>query len=155
MSDSPAQTVKSGSRSSKQEPSYGHLLLVWFLVGFSLMGLGLDLHQATPVTIPVSSLNAGLLFGTVVVVSLWIAGFRPSLGASAIYFTTQLIVHLVLALILALTLPGSTSEPWVDVGLRVLSIILAATLGFTTVGRRGRDRLRQQGQRLVQSLMAN
>ena len=119
------------------------------------MGFGSDLYEATPVAIPDSSLNAGLLFGTLVVASLWIVGFRPSLGASVIYFTTQLIVHLLLVLTLALTLPGSTSEPWVEVSLRTLSIILAATLGFTTIGRRGRDWFRQHGQRLVESRTAN
>ena len=150
MTQSPAQTEQSGPRDTGQDSSFGSLLLVWFLVGLSLTGLGLDLHRALPVLIPVSPVNGGLLFGTVVVVALWIAGFRPPLRASTTYFFTQLAVHL----LLALAFGGATPEPWRDVGLRVLSIGAAATVSFTDVGRRARNWLRQQGWRLLQSLAA-
>lgn len=132
-------------RSTVQDPSFSHLFLVWFLVGFSLMGLGWDLYEAVPVAFPVSSMGAGLLFGTIVVVSLWIAGFYPPLWGSAMYFITQLGFHLLLVLVLL----GGTLGPWQDVGLRVLSIGLAATLSFTDFGRNGRKWLRQRGRSLL------
>lgn len=149
MNDTSTQARNSDSHSTGEKPSYGHLLLVWVFLGVSLMGLGSDLYQAMSVAFPLSSLNAGLLFGTSVVISVWVAGFRPSLGASAVYFSTQLIVHLLMTVMLALAVPGSTSGPWMDVILRGLSIIFATVLAFHTIGRQGADWLRQHGQRLL------
>ncbi len=146
MNRSTAQT----KQSTRQDRSLGGLLLVWFLVGFSLAGLGLDLHRALSVSIPVSPVSGGLLFGTVVVVVLWIAGFRPSLQASTAYFLTQSAVHL----LLVLAIGSATAEPWRDVSIRVLSISVAAAVSFTDVGRRLRNWVRQRSWRLLQSLAA-
>ena len=143
---------QSSSRSAKSDSSFSRLLLVWFLVGSSFFGLGWDLADAVPVTIPVSSMGAGLLFGTVLVVLLWLAGFRPSLSASGGYFIAEMGFHYLLILASNLfLLSEATLSPWQEVRLRSLSITLAVALVFTSSGRQVRRYLRRFGRKLVKT----
>jgi hypothetical protein len=121
--------------------SLPRLLAFWLLVGFSLFGLGWDVADALGPTVPLSGMGAGLLFGTVVVAVLWIAGVRPPLLASLGYFLAQPL----LALGLSLTLPalGITVEGWAAVAVRAASIALAALLAFGVPW--GRVRRRVEG----------
>jgi len=143
------------SRAARSDPpekssSFRRLLLVSLLVGVSLAGLGSDLLGAISVSLPVSSMGGGLVFGTVVVSSLWVAGFRPSLAASGAYFLGQLVAHLLLSgAFVAVVGSGASLESWHEVGLRSLSIGLTATLCFTGVGSRVGDWVRRRGRRLL------
>jgi hypothetical protein len=121
--------------------SLPRLLAFWLLVGFSLFGLGWDVADALGPVVPLSGMGAGLLFGTIVVAVLWIAGVRPPLLASLGYFLAQPL----LALGLSLTLPavGVTVDGWVAVAVRAASIALAALLAFRVPW--GRVRRRVEG----------
>lgn len=143
---------QSSSEPTKRNSSFSRLLLVWFLVGPSLFGLGWDLADAVPVTVPVSSMGAGLLFGTVLVAFFWVAGFRLSLSASGGYFITEMGLQYLLILCGDLFLfSGSMLSPWQEVLLRGLSIALAAAFVFTNSGRRVRDFVRKSGRKLVKT----
>ena len=140
------------SNPSKRDSSLSHLLLVWFLVGSSFFGLGWEIADAVPVSISISSAEAGLLFGTVVVALLWIAGFRPSLSASGGYFIAEMGLHYLLILGGNLfLLSEGTLSPWQEVLLRSFSIALAAGLVFTSSGRQVRDFVRKCGRKLVKT----
>ncbi len=65
---------------AERTPSFGHLLLVWLLVGPSLWSLGTAVAAAIQAELPLSTMGVGLLFGTIVVVSFWTAGFQPHSG---------------------------------------------------------------------------
>jgi len=140
MSQSSDRAGTPGSGSAEQPSRLGHLLAVWVLVGYSLIGLGWDLYRALVQTHLVSAIGAGLLFGTVTVVALWLGGFRPSIRASATYFLSQLGIHLLLAVVSA----GVTLRPWRAVAIRLLSIAIAAAFSFTAAGSRSREWLRQR-----------
>jgi len=128
--------------SADRTPSFGHLLLVWVLVGSSLWSLGAAVADAIQVELPLSTMGTGLLFGTIIVVSFWTAGFQPSLAASLGYFITEQAIYLLL-LFGATFLFVPPSTPWVTVALQFCSICLAATLVFTPVGKQIRDGLRR------------
>ena len=128
--------------SADRTPLFGHLLLVWVLVGSSLWSLGVAVADAIQVELPLSTMGAGLLFGTIIVVSFWTAGFQPSLAASLGYFITEQAIYLLLLFgATFLLVPHST--PWATVALQFCSICLAATLVFTPVGKQIRDGLRR------------
>lgn len=134
----------------EKSPSLGRLLVVSLLVGFSLAGLGSDLLDVISVSLPVSSMGGGLVFGAAAVSSLWVAGFRPSLGASGAYFLGQLLASLLLTgAFVAVVGSGASPEPWHEVGLRGLSIGLTATLCFTGVGGRVGNWVRRRGRTLL------
>ncbi|WP_121821442.1 hypothetical protein [Halostella salina] len=139
------------SGSSEGAASLPGLLLVWLLVGPSFFGLGRELTDAVPLSVSLSSMGTGLLFGTLVVVSLWIVGVRPSPSATGGYFIAELGLHSLLAIGGGLFLPGWLVSPWYDVLLRSLSIALAAALVFTSSGRRVREFVRKQGLKLVKT----
>lgn len=124
------------------KPSFGHLLLVWFLVGSSFWTLGFALADAVQAAIPLSRMGAGLLFGTIVIVLLWSVGWHPSLPASAGYFLTEVVFNLLLFLGVNFVFSREFT-PWVEVGLHTTSITLAASLVFTNFGRKIRNRVRQ------------
>lgn len=126
--------------STDRTPSLGHLLLVWLLVGPSLWSLGTAVANAIQTELPLSTLGAGLLFGTVVVF-FWTAGFYPSLRASLGYFLAEQGIYLVLAVGIA-TVSVPVFTPWI--ALRFVSICLAATLAFTPAGTRIRNWLRRR-----------
>ncbi|MDL0139032.1 hypothetical protein PNP85_05890 [Halobacterium salinarum] len=86
-----------------------------------------------------------MLFETIAVAALWVAGFRPSLRASTLYFVVEQAVYL----LLALAFLGAEPGPWRAVGFHVLSIAGAALLSFTDGGRQSRRWLRHQGWRLL------
>ncbi len=140
------------SNSSRSDSSLLHLLLVWFLVGSSFFGLGWDIADVVPVSIPLSSMEAGLLFGTVVVSLLWTAGFRPPISASGGYFIAEMGLHflVVLGASLFLLAEGPLS-PWHEVVSRSLSVGLAAGLVFTTPGRRIRRYVWVLGRKFVKT----
>ncbi|AQL42399.1 hypothetical protein BV210_06580 [Halorientalis sp. IM1011] len=130
------------SPASEGKPSFGHLLLVWFLVGSSFWTLGLALFDAVPAVIPLSRLGAGLLFGTAVIVLLWSLGWHPSLPASAGYFVSEAAFSVLL--LSGITLVFSLElTPWGEVGLHTTAIVLAAALIFTDCGRQIRNWIRQ------------
>ncbi|MDQ2071832.1 hypothetical protein ACODNH_16295 [Haloarcula sp. NS06] len=134
--------------STDRAPSFGHLLLVWVLTGSSLWSLGATVADAIQVELPLSTMGTGLLFGTVVVVLFWIAGFQPSLAASFGYFVTEQVINIVLLFgTIFLFVPPST--PWATAVLQFSSICLAATLVFTPVGKQ----IRNSFQRSVRSLL--
>jgi hypothetical protein len=83
--------------------------------------------------LPLSTMGAGLLFGTVIVVLFWTAGFHPSLAASFGYFVLEQVIDLIL-LFGAVLLSVPLSIPWITVAFQLVSICLAATLVFTPVG---------------------
>ncbi|WP_353633916.1 hypothetical protein ABSL23_12235 [Halobacterium sp. NMX12-1] len=143
MSPSTTRTQHDGPR---EAPSLVHLLLVWFLVGGSFVGLGIDLHGALSVDAPPAAINAGLVFGTVVVAALWVAGFRPSLRASVGYFLLQNAAQLLLLIAVV-----SAASPWTEVAVRALSIAFAGALCFTDPGRRTVGWLRDQCWQLFES----
>ncbi|MUV59561.1 hypothetical protein [Halobacterium sp. CBA1126] len=135
----------SESAAPSQSASLGRLVAFWFLVGASLAGLWLGVHDALAVRLPVSSPTAAFAFSVVAAAALWTAGFRPSVRESAVYFLTHLAAHLLLVIAIA----GPTPNPWTATGLRVASVLCAATLGFASVGRQARQRLREAGRRLL------
>lgn len=140
------------SDSSRRDSSLSHLFLVWFLVGSSFFGLGWDVADAVPVSVPLSLMGAGLLFGTVVVALLWIAGFRPSLSASGGYFIAEMSFHFLLVLGgNFVRSSGATAPPWQEIALRCLSIALAAALVFTRSGRHARHFLWKRGRKFVET----
>ncbi|WP_115862920.1 hypothetical protein [Halorussus litoreus] len=142
----------SSSTTGKRSPSFVHLLFVWFLVGSSFSSLGWSVADAVPVAGPVSSMEAGLLFATVVVVGLWLAGFRPSISTSAGYFIAETGLHYLLILGGGLLLfSGGARSPWQEILLRSLSIALAAALVFTDSGRRLRGLARGLARKLVKT----
>ena len=117
--------------STNRTPSFGHLLLVWVLIGWSLGAAVVDAIQVEP---PLSTMGTGLLFGTIIVVSFWTAGFQPSLAASFGYFIIEQAINLLLLLgATFLFVPPST--PWATVALQLCSICLAVTLVFTPAGK--------------------
>jgi hypothetical protein len=122
--------------------SLGHLVAVWALFGLSLWPLGTTLAEVLPVTLSLSGLGTGLLFGTVVVASLWVAGVRPSIRASAGYFVTELAVRLSLLFGVALFL--ETFPPALELGYRLVPIGVATLLVFTAVGERLRECVRRR-----------
>lgn len=143
---------QSSSNSSKRDSSLSHLLFVWYLVGSSLFGLGWEIADAVPISVSISLMSPGLLFGTVVVALLWIAGFRPSLSASGGYFIAEMGLHFLLVLGGSLfLLSEGTLSPWQEVLLRSLSIALAAALVFTSSGRRVRGFIWKHGRKLVKT----
>lgn len=148
MSPSTSRTRVADDEGS-EAPSLGHLLLVWLLVGGSLVGLGIDLHGALPVDAPPAAINAGLVFGTVAVAALWAAGFRPSLRASLLYFVLQYAAQLLLFVVVVF--PGPAASPWADVAVHALSIAVAGALSFTDPGHRTLGWLRDQCWRLFES----
>lgn len=138
-----AQRAQDSERTSGSE-SLGHLLAVWFLVGSSFWRLGFSLVDATTTPLPLSRMGTGLLFGTLVVVALWVGGVRPSIGASAGYFLVETAGYTLLVLVVGpLFVPRVASWPLVEVAAGGLSITLAATLVFTDVGTTTRARTRQ------------
>ncbi|WP_128475940.1 hypothetical protein [Halorussus pelagicus] len=140
------------SNSPKRESSLVHFLFVWFLVGSSFFGPGWNIADAAPVSIPISSMEVGLLFGTVVVAVLWVAGFRPSISASGGYFIAETGLHYLLILGWSLFLPFEETLPvWQDVSLSSLSIALAAALVFTSTGRQARHFIWKHGRKLVKT----
>jgi peptidoglycan/LPS O-acetylase OafA/YrhL len=114
--------------------SFGHLLLVWLLVGYSFMALGWDLTEALPVAIPLAPIDAGLVFGTLVVCALWVAGVRPSLRVSLAYFGVHAVVR-VAATLLYLAIPGTTPGPWPEIGVDLVAILVAAACCLSGLGR--------------------
>ena len=124
---------------SQEAPSFGHLLAVWILVGWSLWSLGSDLVDVLPSVVPISQMGAGLLFGTVVVASFWVLGFRPSLLRSAGYFVVESVTRLFL--LFAAVFLGFEVGPWQILSLQCVSIGFAAMLAFTAVGERGLEHL--------------
>ena len=129
---------------SDRRDSFGYMLLVWVLVGFSLAGLGASVVMALPAGLPVSALGGGLLFGTVVFVALWVGGFRPSPGTAVGFFVVQGLCSLLLVVVVSGVLHVETGpSSWLTVGRRALAVVLAAVLVFGGVGRRGYDRLRE------------
>ncbi|MFB6223100.1 MAG: hypothetical protein ABEH86_05435 [Haloarcula sp.] len=128
------------SRDGSSTPSFGHLLLVWVLIGSSFWSLGFTLADATQIEIPLSRMDVGLLFGTIVVVLLWIVGFRPSLLASFGYFVTEQVISLFFVLGYVFV-PAAT--PWVEATLRATSITLTAILVFTDLGVQMRNTIRR------------
>ncbi|MFB9812970.1 hypothetical protein [Haloarcula sebkhae] len=134
--------------STDRAPSFGHLLLVWVLIGSSLWSLGATVADAIQVELPLSTMGTGLLFGTVVVVLFWTVGFHPSLAASFGYFVTEQVINIVL-LFGAIFLFVPPSTPWATAVLQFSSICLAATLVFTPVGKQIRTSFR----RSVRSLL--
>ncbi len=124
--------------SADRTPSFGHLLLVWVLVGSSLWSFGAAVADAIQVELPLSTMGTGLLFGTIIVVSFWRAGFRPSLAASLGYFITEQVIYLIL-LFGAIFLFVPPSTPWATAVLQFSSICLAVTLVFTPVGKQIRN----------------
>jgi len=140
------------SGSSEGDASLSGLLLLWLFVGPSFFGLGWELVDAVPLSVSLSSMGAGLLFGTLVVASLWIIGVRPSISASGGYCIAELGLHSLLAIGGGLFLfPEGDPSPWYGVLLRSVSIALAAALVFTGSGRRVRAFIRQQGRKLVKT----
>lgn len=137
------EELREASPTSEEKPSFGHLLLVWFLVGSSFRTLGFALVDAVPAAIPLSRMGAGLLFGTIVIVLLWSAGWHPSLPASAGYFVAEIALNILLLLAFNLVFSRKLT-PWMEVGLHTTSISLAATLVFTNYGRKIRNRVRQR-----------
>ena len=128
--------------SADRTPLFGHLLLVWVLVGSSLWSLGVAVADAIQVELPLSTMGAGLLFGTIIVVSFWTVGFRPSLAASFGYFVIEQVINIVLLFgTTFLFVPPST--PWATAVLQFCSICLAVTLVFTPVGKQIRNALRR------------
>jgi len=91
---------------TERTPSFGHLLLVWLLVGWSLWSLGSAVADATQVELPLSTIGVGLLFGTIIVVLFWTAGFQPSLAASFGYFVAEQAIDLILFSVLFCSLVG-------------------------------------------------
>lgn len=139
---------RAGDTFPDRTPSFGHLLLVWLLVGWSLWSLGSAVADAIRVELPLSTMGTGLLFGTVVVVLFWTSGFHPSLAASFGYFITEQVLDLILLFgTIFLFVPSAT--PWATVALQFVSICLAATLVFTPVGKQIRNVLR----RYIRSLL--
>lgn len=123
--------------------SFGHMLLVFALVGTSLAGVGAAVTDALAVG---RGLRNGLLVGTVGFVALWLGGFRPSLRAAVGYFLTEGVCSLLLVLVVpAFVAVG----PWTVVGIRVASVSLAGGLVFTDPGRHGREWLRRRAMALV------
>ncbi|RLM37272.1 MULTISPECIES: hypothetical protein [unclassified Haloarcula] len=133
---------------AERTPSFGHLLLVWLLVGPSLWSLGSAVADAIQAELPLSTMGAGLLFGTIVVVSFWTAGFQPSLRASFGYFVAELSIYLVLA-VGVVTVFVPTFTPWVTIAVQLVSICLAATLVFTPVGANIRNWFRRHVRSLL------
>lgn len=86
-----------------------------------------------------------MLFATVIVAALWVAGFRPSLQASVLYFVVEQAMYL----LLALAFLGAEPGPWRAAGFHSLSIAGAGTLSFTDAGRRSRRWLRHRGWQLL------
>lgn len=139
-----------GQPSTQRRSSFGHLLVVSVLVGFPLDGLGLALVDALSLAAPFASLEAGLLFGTVTVAVLWIAGFRPSLRASVGFFVATHALQLLFVTGSVFLIPTASGlSPWQEVGLRTLSIAIPAALAFTPLGTGVRTALRTQGRRLA------
>jgi len=128
--------------SAGRTPSFGHLLLVWLLVGPSLWSLGSAVADAIQSELPLSTMGAGLLFGTVVVVLFWTAGFHPSLRASLGYFAAELSLDVVL-LFGRILFPIPPSTPWATVAFQLVSICIAATLVFPPVGAKVRHWFRR------------
>ena len=138
----PSERAGEACSPTDRTPSFGHLLVVWVLIGWSLWSLGAAVADAVQVELPLSTMGTGLLFGTVIVVLFWTAGFHPSLAASFGYFITEQVIDLILLFgAIFLFVPAST--PWVTVALQFSSICLAATLVFTPVGKQIRDVLRR------------
>jgi hypothetical protein len=123
-----------------------HLLAVWLLVGGSLLRLGTALYQVGP-AVPLTEIEAALLFETVVVAALWVAGFRPTIGAAALYFVAEQAAYIVFVLVAF----GSEPEPLLDAGVHALSIAVAAAFSFTDTGREFRGWLREQAWRLLRT----
>ncbi|MDS0221202.1 hypothetical protein NDI54_07565 [Haloarcula sp. S1AR25-5A] len=135
-------TERGGKEQSSTSPSFGHLLLVWLFVGPSLWSLGSAVAAAIQAELPLSTMGTGLLFGTVVVVLFWTAGFHPSLRASFGYFLAEQGIYLVLVVGIATAFaPAFTS--WVAVAVQLVSISLAATLVFSPVGAKIRNWFRR------------
>lgn len=134
--------------SAERTPSIGHLLLVWLLVGPSLWSLGIAVVDATQAGLPLSTMGAGLLFGTIVVVSFWTAGFQPSLRASFGYFVAELSIDVVL-LFGRILFSAPPSTPWTPFAFQLVSICLAATLVFTPVGAKIRNWFRRHVRSLL------
>jgi hypothetical protein len=121
--------------------SYGHLLAVWVLVGWSFAGLGWKLADAVPAALPVSSMSAGAVFGTAVVAGSWAAGVRPPVLPCVAFFLVQPAVHLSLILGTVFLAPEATLGPWAMVGYDAVSIALVAVPTLTPPGRAAVGRL--------------
>jgi hypothetical protein len=121
--------------------SYGHLLAVWVLVGWSFAGLGWKLADVVPAALPVSSMSAGAVFGTAVVAGAWAAGVRPPVLPSVAFFLVQPAVHLSLVLGTVFLSPGATLGPWAMVGYDAVSIALVGVPTLTPPGRAALGRL--------------
>lgn len=147
----PDRSAEASDPPREREPSFVHLLLVWLLVGRSFFRLGRDGIAAIQAPLPVSPTGASLLFGTLVIVSLWITGFRPSIRASAGYFGTELLLSMLLIRGPGILLFGPTLGAVQEMGLRTLSIVSAGTLVFSDAGDRFRTWLRQQGGRIIKT----
>lgn len=133
---------------SERTPSFGHLLLVWFLVGSSFWTLGFALLNAVPATVPLSQSGGGLLFGTIIIVLLWSVGWYPSLSASGLYFVAEAVFNLILLFGIA-PLFSRELAPWAEIGLHSTSIALAAFLVFTSHGRQLQNRVNQRTRSLL------
>ena len=142
------EQLREASPTAEEKPSFGHLLLVWFLVGSSFWTLGFALVDAVPAAIPLSRMGAGLLFGTIVIVLLWAVGWHPSLPASTGYFVAEAVFNVLLLLGINLVFRREFT-PWMEVGLHSTSIALAASLVFTNFGRQIRNRARQRTRSLL------
>ncbi|WP_424004046.1 hypothetical protein ACOZ4I_06130 [Haloarcula salina] len=143
-SDRAGETRSSADRT----PSFGRLLLVWVLVGWSLWSLGAAVADAIQAELPLSTMGSGLLFGTIVVVSFWTAGFHPSLRASFGYFVMEQLFDLIV-LFGTVLIFAPAPTPWATVALQLVSICLAGTLLFTSVG----AEVRKWGRRRAHSLL--
>lgn len=126
--------------SDEGSPSFLHLLAVWVLVGWSLSPLGSTLADLS--IVPISRIESGLLVGTLVVCTLWIAGFRPSIRDSVAYFLVEFGCSALLMLPMAV-LFQSTIPPAVEVGFHVTTVTIAAVVVFTPVGAAIRDVVRR------------
>jgi hypothetical protein len=116
------------------DDSVGRMLLLYVLVGLPLVGVGWSLAEAVP-TPGVSEVEFGALAGTLAFCGLWVGGFRPARSASLTFLLLEPLVNL-LAVFAALTVVSLDGAPWLDVGLRTLSVGVTAGLVFTDSGAR-------------------
>lgn len=123
--------------STEAAPSFLHLLVVWLLVGGSLFSLGEEILGF----LSVSRMSAGLLFGTLVVCTLWVVGFRPSIRASVAYFILEIGCSALLFLPVV-TLFGAI-DPGVLAVFEATTVAVAAVVVFTPVGPAIRDVVRR------------
>jgi len=136
--------------SAERDATLAHLLLIWVLVGSPVANLGTRLAGALQIQAPVSAAWVGLLFGTVVVAALWVAGVRPALTAALAYFVAAHgLAFLVVVASPFVTTSGLPPSSWSGVALTGLSVAIPAALLFTPLGGRVRDVVRTRARGLA------